>query len=315
MRWRPTPPPAPPTGHAASAEFLAQLESVLERAGRGDLEARVVPVPSDAQLASTGHALNRVLDVIDAFVRESAATLTSAARGEYHRRFLTRGLAGSFLSGAQRIDSARSSMREAAALARTNERERVDLGVAALDVSTQLAGAATELEASAASAAASVRAAVQETHDAMSTVDQLQGTSTEIQDAVNLINTVAAQTRLLALNATIEAARAGEAGKGFSVVAAEVKALADETSRSVERITAQVEATQRATQASTAAMTRVTDRIGELDTQVAAVAEAAGGEGGLSELAETLRTGMGRFAAGSPRGAGPQVPVDTTTID
>lgn len=257
-----------------------------------------MPVPADPNLASTAHALNRLLDVVDAFIRESAATLTSAAQGQYHRRFLTRGLAGSFESGANRIDLSRSSMEAAATLATANEQDRVDLATAALDVSTQLAGAATELEASAASAASSVRAAVQETDGAMSTVDQLQGTSTEIQDAVNLINALAAQTRLLALNATIEAARAGSAGNGFSVVAAEVKALADETSRSVERITAQVEATQRATQAATEAMTRVTERIGELDAQVAAVAEAAGGQGGLSELAETLRTEMGRFAAG-----------------
>ncbi len=78
---------------------------------------------------------------------------------------------------------------------------------ATLDVSTQVAEAATELGASAASAAESVRATVTVTSEALATVDRLETTSGEIQDAVDLINRVAAQTRLLALNATIEAAR------------------------------------------------------------------------------------------------------------
>jgi Methyl-accepting chemotaxis protein len=67
-------------------------------------------------------------------------------------------------------------------------------------------------------------------------VQGLEGSIKRINDITNLINSIAEQTNLLALNAAIEAARAGEAGRGFSVVADEIRTLAEQSKASSEDI-------------------------------------------------------------------------------
>ncbi len=71
---------------------------------------------------------------------------------------------------------------------------------------------------------------------------KLDETTNDSKDMINEVLKISSQTNLLALNASIEAARAGEAGRGFSVVADEIRKLANETETIGEKLVSRINA-------------------------------------------------------------------------
>ncbi|XDA97297.1 PAS domain-containing methyl-accepting chemotaxis protein [Sulfitobacter sp. LCG007] len=145
-------------------------------------------------------------------------------------------------------------------------------------------------------------------NDAIEAMKSIEESSEKIAKITDVIDSISFQTNLLALNAGVEAARAGEAGRGFSVVASEVRALAqrsaqsateirqliNDSSQSVERGSGLVSKAGEALQAIIEGMADVDAKVGEI---AQSSAEQAVGLGDINQAVNSLGSANQTFAA------------------
>jgi methyl-accepting chemotaxis protein len=254
---------ATPVTASRRADEFGAMATVLEELRLGAVEAaglvaerETVRVANDRrQAAMDRHTHN--------FGQTIAGVMTSLMRSAEQMRG----------SATAMSEGARQTRVDAAATAEGAASSSRDLG--------SVAAASEEMASSVAEIARQVNGVTNAVHQAVaraSVTDQkvtgLAETAVRIEEVVRLISDIAGRTNLLALNATIEAARAGEAGRGFAVVATEVKALATQTAKATEEISAQVLAIRAATGEAVASVRDVTEAIGQVNTVAAAIGAA-----------------------------------------
>jgi methyl-accepting chemotaxis protein len=141
-------------------------------------------------------------------------------------------------------------------------------------------------------------------------VSEIVKQSQTLQEANKIIATIAAQTNLLAMNAAIEAAHAGDAGRGFSVVADEIRKLAENSSDESKKISTELKQIVRTidlivkdSQSSGEAFAEVSHRISETEKLVLqvdnAIREQKTGAGQVMESLRVMNDMTARVSSGS----------------
>lgn len=227
-------------------QISSGIKRILQRTeqiAKGNLSGDPLPISSGDELGDLTQVLNSMSTSLNELLRsvDQAATEVSAGAVQIQ-------------AGSQRISSGMEDQNNQAI---TVSSAMEEMSVATKDVAQSSATAsigASETETIALNGKEAVTKTIADIEEISNIVEvssqsvkQLGERGDEIGTIVTVINSIADQTNLLALNAAIEAARAGEYGRGFSVVADEVRSLAQRTVEATEEIKQSITSMQQQT--------------------------------------------------------------------
>ncbi len=207
------------------ANPITKLAGVAEEVSRGDLTGSIEVSGNDeiGQLAASFRDMVAGLRAILAKVQESTGKITSAS--------------SEILAASQ--EQASAAREQSSAVAETTSAAK-ELSTTSESVGESIKKVA-QVAAHAMAGMSKIKESIDKTNGMLNSLGEK---SQKIGKITELIDDVADQTNLLAVNASIEAARAGEQGRGFTVVADEIRKLADSTAKSTKDITALIELIQ-----------------------------------------------------------------------
>ncbi|MBJ6752545.1 methyl-accepting chemotaxis protein [Geomonas sp. Red421] len=235
---------------------IGELARGVNLIAQGELKARIEHEGSD-ELGLLASDMNRMAEHLKGVVAQvrSSAEEVSQASGRLNETAL------------QMADGADQVSGQVGSVAAAGE----EMAATSSEIALNCAGAANlarRANATASTGAAVVDGAIGAMHliaervrDSAQTVGGLGTRSEQIGAILGTIEDIADQTNLLALNAAIEAARAGEQGRGFAVVADEVRALAERTTKATKEIEGMIKLIQQETRSAVDAMEAGVDEV------------------------------------------------------